>query len=155
LLKNFGSKNPEEILPRCRTFKMPNTEKVIENGKKAPLKYRDITLCSLVENMQTDSFTASGWPSVSGLALKSLAGKIPTELIYMFDEEGTGEDSEIEMGGVNDEDEDSQRSMYGAAYDAFGGRKKGKEACHAIAALCEMCSIDSLISNFILPLQVC
>lgn len=132
---------------------MPNTEKVIENGKKAPLKYRDITLCSLVENMQTDSFTASGWPSVSGAALKSLAGKIPTELIYIPDEQETGEDGEIEVGGVNDED--SERSMYGAAYDAFGGGKKGKEACHAIAALCEMCSIDSLISNFILPLQVC
>lgn len=105
--------------------------------------------------MQTESFTASGWPSVSGSALKSLAGKIPTELIYTLDEEESGEDGEVEVGGVNDEDEDSERSMYGAAYDAFGRGKKGKEACHAIAALCEMCSIDSLISNFILPLQVC
>ncbi|XP_078162399.1 DNA polymerase I A, chloroplastic-like [Carex rostrata] len=146
-----NNKNPDETLPRCRTFKIPNTENIIENGKKAPLKNRNITLCSLVENMQTESFTASGWPSVSGSALKSLAGKIPTELIYTLDEEESGEDGEVEVGGVNDED--SERSMYGAAYDAFGRGKKGKEACHAIAALCEMCSIDSLISNFILPLQ--
>ena len=37
---------------------------------------------------------------------------------------------------------------------AFENEAKGKEACHAIAALCEVCAIDSLISNFILPLHV-
>ncbi|KAJ4745777.1 DNA polymerase I [Rhynchospora pubera] len=148
-----NNKNPDETLPQCRTFKIPNTEKVIEQGKKAPLKHRNITLCSLVDNMQTESYTASGWPSVSGAALKSLAGKIPTELIYMLDEEENEEDGEVEVGGANVEDVDSERSMYGAAFDAFGGGKEGKEACHAIAALCEVCSIDSLISNFILPLQ--
>lgn len=42
---------------------------------------------------------------------------------------------------------------YGTAYAAFGKGKRGREACHAAAALCEVCSIDSLISNFILPLQ--
>ncbi|KAJ0578712.1 putative DNA-directed DNA polymerase [Helianthus annuus] len=47
----------------------------------------------------------------------------------------------------------ANNSDYGTAYVAFGGGSEGHEACHAIAALCEVCSIDSLISNFILPLQ--
>uniref|UniRef100_A0A0E0GKN2 DNA-directed DNA polymerase n=1 Tax=Oryza nivara TaxID=4536 RepID=A0A0E0GKN2_ORYNI len=99
---------PGETLPKSRTIKVPNDGSLIAEGKKTP-KYRTIELFSIVEDLKTDLFTASGWPSVSGDALRSLA--------------------------------------------AFGGGKKGKEACHAIAALCEICSIDSLISNFILPLQ--
>ncbi|KAJ3669547.1 hypothetical protein LUZ60_011497 [Juncus effusus] len=141
-----NNKDPEETLPRSRTFKIPNTDKLIENGKKAPAKFRNITLNNLVENMQPESYTASGWPSVSGSALKSLAGKIPTELIYT---NGEDEEEEEDCGFEGD----SIDKMYGNAYRAFGGGKKGRDACHAIAALCEVCSIDSLISNFILPLQ--
>jgi len=124
-----------------------NEENVTTEGKKTS-KYRTIELCSIVEDLKTDMFTPSGWPSSSGDALRSLAGKIPTEYIYTMDD--IQEDDEDTSGSENPDGD----SSYGTAYEAFGGGKNGKEACHAIAALCEICSIDSLISNFILPLQV-
>ena len=130
---------------------MPNEESVDTEGKKTS-KYRTIKLCSIVEDLKIDMFTPSGWPSVSADALRSLAGKIPTEHIYTIDGiEGGEEDT---SGAEHSEQEVDESSSYGTAYEAFGGGKKGKEACNAIAALCEICSIDSLISNFILPLQV-
>ncbi|KAG2577070.1 hypothetical protein PVAP13_6NG079600 [Panicum virgatum] len=133
-----------------KTFKVPNEESVDTEGKKTS-KYRTIKLCSIVEDLKIDMFTPSGWPSVSADALRSLAGKIPTEHIYTIDGiEGGEEDT---SGSEHSEQEVDESSSYGTAYEAFGGGKKGKEACNAIAALCEICSIDSLISNFILPLQ--
>ncbi|CAL5003786.1 unnamed protein product [Urochloa decumbens] len=139
-----------ETWPHSKTFKVPNEESIDAEGKKTS-KYRTITLCSIVEDLKIDMFTPSGWPSVSGDALRSLAGKIPMEHIYTIDgSEGDDEDiSDSEDAGQ----EIDENSSYGTAYEAFGGGKKGKEACHAIAALCEICSIDSLISNFIRPLQ--
>lgn len=163
VLASVCSKNPDECLPLERGFKVPNVDKVVEEGKKVPLKHRTIKLRTLWEVMPTDMFTASGWPSVSGDALKIMAGKVSAE------EFGMGEDLSNNLDDVSPElsvddfekshDPGSEcgtidKSSYGTAYEAFGGGKEGKEACHAIAALCEVCSIDSLISNFILPLQV-
>ncbi|KAJ1273063.1 hypothetical protein BS78_06G251300 [Paspalum vaginatum] len=140
---------PGEFLPQSKAIKVPNDETAVAEGKKVP-KYRTIELFSIVEGLKTDIFTASGWPSVSGDALRNLAGKVPSDLVYTPDDvndDECGSDSE----NFNCELEDT--SCYGTAYEAFGAGRKGKEACHAIAALCEICSIDSLISNFILPLQ--
>lgn len=104
---------------------------MIEEGKKAPKKYRTITLHRIFDKpLKTDIYTASGWPSVSGDALKALAKR--------FSEESDGEEGK---------DEDKPDHL-----DARG--KQRIEASQAISALCEICSIDSLISNFILPLQV-
>lgn len=120
---------------------MPNVNQVIGEGKKTPNKFVNITLHRLTPleaPIETDVYTASGWPSVGGDVLRTMAGKVSA--VYDFtDESGF---------------EDSQSAAYGTAYAAFGGGQEGKEACHSIAALCEVCSIDSLISNFILPLQV-
>ncbi|RLN03852.1 hypothetical protein C2845_PM13G04650 [Panicum miliaceum] len=139
-----------ETWPHSKTFKVPNEESVDTEGKKTS-KYRTVKLCSIVEDLKIDMFTPSGWPSVSGDALRSLAGKISTEHIYTIDDnEGDEEDT---SGSEHSEQGVDESSSYGTAYEAFGGGKKGKEACNAIAALCEICSIDSLISNFILPLQ--
>ncbi|XP_039853051.1 DNA polymerase I A, chloroplastic-like isoform X2 [Panicum virgatum] len=139
-----------ETWPHSKTFKVLNEESVDAEGKKTS-KYRTIKLCSIVEDLKIDMFTPSGWPSVSGDALRSLAGKIPTKHIYTIDDnEGDEEDT---SGSEHSEQEVDESSSYGIAHEAFGGGKKGKEACNAIAALCEICSIDSLISNFILPLQ--
>jgi DNA polymerase-1 len=140
---------PGEFLPKSKAIKVPNDETAVAEGKKIP-KYRTIELFSIVEDLQTEILTASGWPSVSGDALRNLAGKVPSDLVYTTDDvndDECGSDSEISDRDLED------TSSYGTAYEAFGGGKKGKEACHAIAALCEICSIDSLISNFILPLQ--
>ncbi|KAA8523705.1 hypothetical protein F0562_010128 [Nyssa sinensis] len=157
-------KDSNESLPKGRKFKIPNIDKVIEEGKKAPTKYRTIELHNIVENLQTEIYTATGWPSVSGDALKTLAGKVSAESEFLDDayqmqsdnsdgnllEKMSDEDS-TRMGVAGSDSFDT--SAYGTAYTAFGGGKMGREACHALAALCEVCSIDSLISNFILPLQ--
>ncbi|VAH53496.1 unnamed protein product [Triticum turgidum subsp. durum] len=141
-------RNPGEFLPKSRTLKVPNDVNTVTEGKKAP-KYRTIEICSIVEGLKPEVFTASGWPSVSGDALRSLAGKLKTDLYTTEDAEDDEyvSDSEISVDDIED------AASYGTAYKAFGGGKEGKEACYAIAALCEICSIDSLISNFILPLQ--
>ncbi|XP_010466250.1 PREDICTED: DNA polymerase I B, chloroplastic/mitochondrial isoform X3 [Camelina sativa] len=155
-----------EDLPYEKLFKVPNVDKVIEEGKKTATKFRNIKLHRISDNpLPTEKFTASGWPSVSGDTLKALAGKVSAEYDYtdgVLDtslEENTGDDDFIslpdeilETQHSNTSDE-SNTSAYGTAFDGFGGGESGKEACHAIAALCEVCSIDSLISNFILPLQ--
>ncbi|KAK3121133.1 hypothetical protein QOZ80_8BG0646660 [Eleusine coracana subsp. coracana] len=139
-----------ETWPQSRTFKVPNQDFVATEDKKTS-KCRTVKLYGIVDDLKIDMFTPSGWPSVSGDALRSLAGKIATEHIYSIDD-NQGDDEGT--GGSEDPNQDvDDKSSYGTAYEAFGGGKKGKEACHAIAALCEICSIDSLISNFILPLQ--
>lgn len=105
-------------------------------------------------------FTATGWPSVSGDALKIIAGKVSAEYDFTDDLQADNEDdsdSETIPHEGNKKSvihESSNMSSYGTAFGAFGSGEKGREACHAIAALCQVCSIDSLISNFILPLQV-
>ncbi|KAG0485271.1 hypothetical protein HPP92_009350 [Vanilla planifolia] len=130
-------KDVTQVLPNSKTFKVLNSENVIEDGKRIPTKYRNITLHAFGVEMQTEMYTAAGWPS----NLKTIK--------HLFTDEDSIEVEEpsnisLVSSGMPD---------YGSAYVAFGQGKKGKEACHAIAALCEVCSIDSLISNFILPLQ--
>ncbi|KAM0845342.1 hypothetical protein ACQ4PT_056439 [Festuca glaucescens] len=142
-------RTPGEFLPKSRTLKVPNDDNTATKGKKAP-KYRTIELFSIVEDLEPEIFTASGWPSVSGDALRNLAGKLKTDLAYTMED---AQDDEYVSDSENFEDDVEDITAYGTAYKAFGGGNKGKEACYAIAALCEICSIDSLISNFILPLQ--
>ncbi|KAL6314412.1 hypothetical protein AAG906_022495 [Vitis piasezkii] len=140
-------KDPNECLPMEKTFKIPNVDKVIEEGKKAPTKFRNITLSSFDVEIPIEMCTASGWPSVSGDALKTLAGKVSADFDFIDDAE-----CDFETTAIEKIDEDTDISAYGTAYAAFG-EGGGRKACHAIAALCEVCSINSLISNFILPLQ--
>lgn len=140
-----NSKNQNEHGEKEKEFKVPNVDKVIEEGKKVPKKFRTIKLHRIAEKeIKTEMYTASGWPSVSGDALMGLAGKISSE--FNFSEF----DDQVDIWSTKSNDD---ISSYGTAYAAFGGGQEGKKACHAIAALCKVCSIDSLISNFILPLQ--
>lgn len=142
-------KNHNEFLPTEKKFKVPNIDNVIEGGKKTPKKFRDITLHKIGSSIQTDFYTPSGWPSASGDALKAIAGKVSAEFDFLTE---ASEDPLVD-DPQNSGRKDIDISAYGTAYAAFGGGHEGMEACHAIAALCEVCSIDSLISNFILPLQ--
>lgn len=162
---NFCYSFNGEDLPYEKLFKVPNVDNVIEEGKKRATKFRNIKLHRISDNpLPTEKFTASGWPSVSGDTLKALAGKVSAA--YDFTEVAADDNSLEE--NIGDEESmslpdeilepqtsvESDTSAFGTAFDAFGGGESGKEACHAIASLCEVCSIDSLISNFILPLQV-
>lgn len=148
-----------QTLPEKRSFKVPKIDRVLEKGKYVPSKLFPITLSSLGVKMETDMYTVTGWPSVSGDALKALAGKVSSEYDWIDDSHGfesdvdnSWSDNDVDVSS-NLKREKEDVSSYGTAYKAFGENKEGKEACHAIAALCELRSIDSLISNFILPLQ--
>ncbi|KAJ0264574.1 DNA polymerase I B [Hirschfeldia incana] len=158
----------DEDLPYEKMFKVLNVDNVIEEGKKKATKFRNIKLHRISDNpLPAERFTPSGWPSVSGDTLKALAGKVSAA--YDFTEvaaddnsleENIGDeefmslpDETLEAQNSDTSSVESDTSAFGTAFDAFGGGESGKEACHAIASLCEVCSIDSLISNFILPLQ--
>ncbi|CBN74706.1 pol1-like DNA polymerase [Ectocarpus siliculosus] len=75
-------------------------------------------------NMKPTKVTAAGSPAVSMDVLNHLAGN-PHE----------------------------DPPKYGAAYGHFGGGLEGKEACEALYALCNMGSVDTMVSNFLQPLQ--
>ncbi|KAI9082397.1 hypothetical protein K1719_035820 [Acacia pycnantha] len=150
----LNSKDPSMALPTERTFKVSNIDKVIKEGQKAPSKFRDIKLCSIDRQLQTEMYTETGWPSVSGDALKALAGNASAE--YDFIDEACNLDCDDECKDSSQDEVtcvEKDNTAYGTAFSAFETEGEGREACHAIAALCEVCSIDSLISNFILPLQ--
>ncbi len=68
--------------------------------------------------------TASGWPAVSMDVLRKLAGDFTCD-----------------------------PPKYGTAYKEFGGNTSGDKACRALDALCRMGSIDTMLSNFLVPLQ--
>ncbi|KAF8023827.1 hypothetical protein BT93_F1109 [Corymbia citriodora subsp. variegata] len=138
-------KNPNQFLDVEKVFKVPNVDGFIEEGKKTPLKNRNITLRSIGVQLPAEIYTPSGWPSVSGDALKKVSAD------YDF----TNDVSNLESGDDGDGDgEDISESETSEGSGVQGSTaNEGREACHSIAALCEMCSIDSLISNFILPLQ--
>ncbi|KAH9288195.1 hypothetical protein KI387_032312 [Taxus chinensis] len=161
-----NKKDPNVVMPNERTMKVPNVDNFIEEGKKTPGKYRNIVLCGLGVPMEVEKYTMSGWPTVSSAALKALAGKVSVDYSNLEDEgendyatdldDGSAmlTSSGVNIGGQTTENKvEADPSVYGTAYGAFGGGKRGKEACQAIAALCEVSSINTLISNFLQPLQ--
>ncbi|KAL5972697.1 hypothetical protein ACLOJK_039502 [Asimina triloba] len=142
------AKNANETLPVEKFFRVLNVDKVIEEGKKVPTKFRNIKIHKIGSKMETDLYTPSGWPSLSGDALKAFAGKISAEYDWVDDvedfslvddnenltEQIVNKTKKRESPATASED----TSAYGTAYAAFGGGKEGREACHAIAALCEV-----------------
>lgn len=155
--------DPGKRLEMERTFTTPNTENIIEEGRKVPKKTRPFTLRGVGVDIPVESYTNAGWPAVGGDALKALAGKVsidydmlaeeePSEDVFMDEASGEGSAVLTSTGVMGGSEEDL--SVYGHAFHAFGGGKAGKEACMALAALCEVASINTLISNFIQPLQV-
>ncbi|KAM7250748.1 hypothetical protein ACFE04_022631 [Oxalis oulophora] len=151
-----NSKDSNEFLPEKKVFKVPNVDNFIKEGKKTAAKFRDIELQSIGVILPAETYTASGWPSTSGPALKTLAGKVSADYVFLNDDDDSGDDLETSPEPEEESIEskkDEDYSDYGTALRAFKDKEEGKEACHAIAALVQVCSIDSLISNFILPLQ--
>ncbi|KAK1578099.1 hypothetical protein Q3G72_027490 [Acer saccharum] len=129
-----------------RIFKVPNTEGVIEEGKKTPTKFRNIKLHPVGITFPIEIYTKNNQPSVGQDALKCLATKISAQ--YDF----TDETADLLL----EDDADNAVMTYVDEADSemkFHTLQERKEAFHAIASLSKVCSIDSMISNFILPLQ--
>jgi hypothetical protein len=146
-------------VPVEREFKVvsPEWEQWDTGGRQgpAPKKQKPFTLCRITKQ-QLDPlvFTASGMPSTSGLALRALVGKPGTaaKLLerWAASESATGAQREAELLAVRKDAE----SRIPLIYKAFGGERIGLEAAAAIDALCEASAIETLLTNFILPLQV-
>ncbi|RYY30872.1 hypothetical protein EON62_06650, partial [archaeon] len=68
--------------------------------------------------------TETGWPAVNSKVLKLMAGKV-----------------------------DGAKPAYGTVYEYFGGGESGKAACEAMHALYTVSTVDTMLSNFIVPLQ--
>jgi DNA polymerase-1 len=112
---------------------------------KAPKKAATFELYGITKrNLQPPAYTTTGLPAVSGVVLRQLAGK-PGEARAVVDEWDALPDSE--------KTEEALRKRCGGAFLAFGGGKEGAEACAAIDALNDVAAIDTLLSNFIIPLQ--
>ncbi|KAL3673886.1 hypothetical protein V7S43_001573 [Phytophthora oleae] len=75
--------------------------------------------------IQPTHFTASGLPAASAEVLKDLAGH-----------------------------PEADPPKYGRAYDHFEDKEEGAAACIALKALFDISSINTMLNNFILPLQV-
>lgn len=68
--------------------------------------------------------TAAGWPAVSGAVLKTLAG-----------------------------DPQADPPEYGTAFEHFKGEGRGAAACEALHNLYTVSAVETMLSNFIVPLQ--
>lgn len=66
-----------EGLPRTRAFDVPNTEGIVEPGKKKPLKNRSIAITGL--RIPPVSFTDTGLPQCNAATIKALAGTVDEE----------------------------------------------------------------------------
>ncbi|KAL1510633.1 hypothetical protein AB1Y20_006934 [Prymnesium parvum] len=88
-----------------------------------PRRHVEFTLKSL-ELRHSKVTKTTGFPAVDSAALRELAGE-------PYDEP----------------------PVYGSAYAAFGGGEAGARACRAIDDLSSVSAIDTMLSNFILPLQ--
>ncbi|KAK2635129.1 hypothetical protein Ddye_029921 [Dipteronia dyeriana] len=129
-----------------RIFKVPYTEGVIEEGNKTPTKFRNIKLHPVGIRFPTEIYTPGGLHSVSSDALNILAAKISAQ--YDF----TDETADV----LFEDDADNAEMTYIDEADSemkFHTLQERREAFDTIASFCKVRSIDSLISNFILPLQ--
>ena len=97
-------------------------------NKSTLSKWIDVKISSIY--MRPEKFTVGGVPSVTADVLRGLAGENPL---------GTGETGD--------------KPIYGKAYEFFGGGQAGHDACVALYSLTQMGSIDTMIGNFLLPLQ--
>ncbi|KAK9818799.1 hypothetical protein WJX74_001704 [Apatococcus lobatus] len=132
--------------------------------------------------LQPEQVTPTGWPAVSVPVLRSLAGKagaarkalaeLPDSSISSMDDLGSL-DLDVDVNDpievvpppaaavklkisskqVEALEAEAEQKGFGKLYAAFGGGKEGLEACAAVDALCNVGAIDTLLSNFILPLQ--
>lgn len=118
-----------------------------ENGRegKAPKKAAKFELHGITKrNLQPPVYTTTGLPAVSSVVLRALAGKpgAARELVDNWDA----------LADDQKKDEALAKKC-GSAFLAFGGGFDGVEACAAIDALNDVAAIDTLLSNFIIPLQ--
>ena len=147
-----GASNKKREKPgveKTKEFAMVSSEWTAwdEGGRegKAPKKGATFTLCGITtRNLAVPVYTATGSPAVSGVVLRQLAGRpgAARELVEGWD-----------ALSADQRKDDALAATCGTAFLAFGGGREGAAACAAIDALNDVAAIDTLLSNFIIPLQ--
>lgn len=143
---------------------------------KPPRKIREVKVHGLWGDdkcpLHPTIFTASGWPAVSAMALKTLIGEpgVARDLLKkeygedvkddILDLSSVPVEGEEEEGFFISDAEDTFNRNYeasqnglGPLFSAFKERKEGLRACVAVEALIEISAIETLLSSFIIPLQ--
>ncbi len=146
-----------QLVPLEREFKVPNDEwerwDAAGREGKAPRKQRTITLRGIVSPpLKSTVLTTSGLPSTSAAAMRALVGKPGTaaDLLKQWDAAlASGADAKALEAIAK-----TARDRLGDVYTAFGGQRAGIEAGAAIDSLCDASAVETLLTNFILPLQV-
>ena len=160
-----NAKKNSDIEPMApsRVFDIENIDGYIEPGRegKPPKKKRPITIIG--QGMPPLKYTGAGWPSVNGEVLRTLAGDVSAPLV----------NERLEAAADAPATLVEESARYGPAYEFFAERSRrafasqttnefeiekqshaaGVAACRAIDALCQISSIDTMLSNFIVPLQ--
>ena len=152
-----GQKSGVPVVPPEREFKVPNDEWVSWDAAgregKAPKKQRTITLRGIVSPaLKPTVLTSSGLPSTSADAMRGLVGKPGTaaDLLKQWDAAAAAGADAKALAAIAK----TARDRLGEVYTAFGGQRAGIEAGAAIDSLCDASAVETLLSNFILPLQV-
>jgi len=117
------------------------------NGRegKAPKKTSKITLHGITKRpLPVSTYTATGLPAVSSVVLRQLAGK-----------PGAAREICDNWDSLSEEEKKNEKlsKICGTAFEAFGRGFEGARACAAIDALNDLAAVDTLLSNFIIPLQ--
>ena len=117
------------------------------NGRegKAPKKTSKITLHGITKRpLPVSTYTATGLPAVSSVVLRQLAGK-----------PGAAREICDNWDSLSEEEKKNEKlsKICGTAFEAFGRGLEGARACAAIDALNDLAAVDTLLSNFIIPLQ--
>lgn len=123
-----GYKTVSEALQAAVSNGLPdsNLASILDSikSKTTESKWFDVTISSIF--MKPNKFTAAGAPSVTADVLRGLAG----------------------------EDLHNERDRkYGLAYSFFGGGRRGHDACVALYSLTQIGSVETMINNFVVPLQ--
>ena len=147
----------EPLVPYEKEFKYvtPEWEAWDRGGRegKAPKKAGSFVLRGIVKNPieVTDSIlTETKLPSTSVKTLRIMAGKpnAAADMLKRWEAAEAANDA-AELAKLHVEASNVCRILY----NAFGGGKAGIEAAGAIDALCEAAAVETLLTNFILPLQ--
>ncbi|RHZ08193.1 hypothetical protein DYB37_008760, partial [Aphanomyces astaci] len=124
LFAPFSNPHKNIELPVERLFDVDNIEQVVENPEKQSKPKKKRSIAIRGLGIPPVQFTASGNPAATADALKELAGN-PL----------------------------ATPPQYGRAFDHFEDPEEGAAACQALKKMYDMSSMDTMINNFILPLQ--
>jgi len=169
MVRMFKVPNEEGIIEEGKKKPKKNVEIELHGlwGKETP------------SPLKPEQFTPSGWPSSNTPVFRNLAGKPGVAQKLMKEGENNGDDKSLSgldhdftedvlaedahtFGSTGDTngnvqkgklDKEAEELGLGKAYSAFGGGPDGIHACAAIDSLCDVAAIDTLLSNFIIPLQ--